>query len=253
MIVGPLILDRMDHYRKELGFSRKELGFSYYPYEKETTQFDPRGKIISRTVIQDPRRAKAYWDWLQLLGVPAVLAITGFWFNKTQNKRQQRAEDHRAQDTALQEYLNKMSELLIDKTLHEDPRPHGDTRVTARARTLTVLSQLDSVRKRRVIQFLREARLISTGETLEGRTINRSVVGLNGADLRNTNLSGMPLVNADLSGADLRWADLRWADLQGVDLSGASLSGARVVDRYQLEIVCKSLQGATMPDGSKHL
>jgi hypothetical protein len=139
-IVGPLILDRLNHFREWWGFSE-------YPNERKTTQFKPGGEIDSRTVIQEPRRAKTYWDWLQLLGVPAAVAITGFWFNKRQNERQQIDEDHRAQDAALQEYLNKMSELLIDKNLHEDPLPHRDTRVTARARTLTVLSQLDSVRK----------------------------------------------------------------------------------------------------------
>jgi hypothetical protein len=169
---------------------------SEYPYVRKTTQFKPGGEITNRTVIQDPRRAKTYWDWLQLLGVPAAVAITDFWSNKRQNERQQRDEDHRAQDTALQEYLNKMSELLIDKKLHEDPLPHGDTRVTARARTLTVLSQLDRVRKRRVIQFLREARLISTEELLEGRTINPRVVGLDGADLRKAKLCGLRLVIA---------------------------------------------------------
>ena len=246
-IVGPIILDRM-------GYFREWLGFSGHIYTREITHYNDSGKRITGTdIAQDPRRAKTYWDWLQLLVVPAALAVTGFWFNKRQNIRQQRIEDQHAQDTALQEYLNKMSELLIDKKLHEDPLPHGDTRVTARARTLTVLGQLDGTRKRRVIQFLREARLISTGETLEGRTINRRVVGLDGADLRNADLRKMRLVDADLSGADLSGADLSEADLSGADLSRADLRGARGVDTCRLDIGCKSLRGAAMPDGSRHL
>lgn len=63
----------------------------------------------------------------------------------------------REQDAALQTYLDKMSELLVDKELHEKAEPYDDTRVTARTRTLTVLRQLDGRRKRNVLLFLREA------------------------------------------------------------------------------------------------
>ena len=87
------------------------------------------------------------WDWLDLLIVPVTIAAAttagAAWFTR-----------QREQDVALQTYLDKMSELLVDKELHEKA---DDTRVTARARTLTVLRQLDGRRKRNVLLFLREA------------------------------------------------------------------------------------------------
>lgn len=87
------------------------------------------------------------WDWLDLLIVPVTIAAAttagAAWFTR-----------QREQDAALQTYLDKMSELLVDKELHEKA---DDTRVTARARTLTVLRQLDGRRKRNVLLFLREA------------------------------------------------------------------------------------------------
>lgn len=125
-------------------------------------------------------------------------------------------------DTALQSYLDQMSVLLIDKHLHGEYRPHGDTRVTARARTLTVLEGLDGRRKRSVLQFLREARLINrTDEDLEGRMVYARVVGLGGADLTDAELKGVKLRNASLKGANLRGADLTETDLRGADLRGA--------------------------------
>jgi hypothetical protein len=93
------------------------------------------------------------WDWLELLIVPAAIAgvatVGGAWFM-----------GQRAQDAALQAYLDKMSELLIDAQLREKDDPYEDTRVTARARTLAILRELDGGRKRIVLLFLREARLI---------------------------------------------------------------------------------------------
>ncbi len=51
--------------------------------------------------------------------------------------------------------------------------------------------------------------------------------------------------------ADLHEADLRQADLSGADLSNAKLKGARVRGTPQL-VICRSLEGATMPNGQKY-
>ncbi|HJR79081.1 MAG TPA: pentapeptide repeat-containing protein [Anaerolineales bacterium] len=78
---------------------------------------------------------------------------------------------------------------------------------------------------------------------------------LNEADLRGADLSGVNLNVGDLVGADLRKANLGGAKLLGADLSEADLSQA---DLSGTEITgtelgkAKSLDGTTMPDGSKH-
>ena len=79
--------------------------------------------------------------------------------------------------------------------------------------------------------------------------------GLTGANLvearlRGANLFGAILSNARLRGADLRGADLVAARLRGADLREANLQGAVVTDRQLGR--AKSLEGATMPDGSIH-
>jgi uncharacterized protein YjbI with pentapeptide repeats len=68
--------------------------------------------------------------------------------------------------------------------------------------------------------------------------------------LLETALSGANLSGANLSGADLTGADLTSANLKGANLKGANLYRAEVTDE-QLAAT-RSLQGATMPDGSKH-
>jgi len=181
---------------------------------------------------------KTVWDLLKLLIVPVVIAIVGIsggaWFTR-----------QRAQETALLTYLDKMSELLIDKQLHKEVNRYDPTRVTARARTLTILSQLDGTRKKIVLQFLRESRLINKEEVkVEEVPIPSQLVGLRGADLSNAQLRSMKLISTDrkesvsLEGAILQGADLRSVDLGGADLREADLTDA--------DLSCANLRGADL-------
>src|SRR6266567_2015618 len=52
---------------------------------------------------------KTLYDWLQLLFIPVVLAVAGFWFNHRERKAAElRAENERRQ----QNYVRKQSEKL---------------------------------------------------------------------------------------------------------------------------------------------
>jgi DNA-binding protein Fis len=193
------------------------------------------------------------WDWLDLLIVPAVLAIGGYLFTRSENRATRVAAEQRAQDEALQAYLDGMAQLVTDKdrSLHRSPLSDR-LRTVARARTLTVLSRLDGDRKARVLQFLYESVLIN----IEHPIVDVTRADLSGANLRASSLSGAALVYADLYGADLRGAILSGANLYGAnlsdaDLSQAKLSGAWDTTNEQLE-QAKSLEGATMPNGQKY-
>jgi hypothetical protein len=102
-----------------------------------------------------------------------------------------------------------------------------------------------------------------TGADLCGANLHRADLteaNLSEAGLKGVNLTGAYLDVANLRRADLRGAklcgaylvgaDLSEADLRRTDLSGADLSLAKVI-RKQLA-KAKSLEGATMPDGTKH-
>src|SRR5918992_339107 len=208
------------------------------------------------------------WDWLQLLIVPLVLAAIGFWFTASQDARQQRIEnqraqqaqnienkrakaerelaDQRAQDEALQAYFDQMSLLLLEKDL-ANSEPGSKVRTLARARTLTVLRAMDGARKGLIMQFLAESDLISR---------DRSVLDLTGADWHEAILNDADLSGTELSGLDFNPppydgpAQLFGTNLSDADLSHAYLKDATVKEE-QLE-QAESLEGVTMPNGEKY-
>ena len=154
------------------------------------------------------------WDSLELLIIPAVLAGVGIWFNRQQREREleiareQREReveiaDRRAQDEALQAYLDQIGQMLLDrdsplrqrKQRDEDQAHIDEVQTLARARTLTVLTRLDGERKGTVVQFLYEAGLIGwwlrmeTGEGEKRIARDGRVVDLSDADLSSALLS----------------------------------------------------------------
>jgi hypothetical protein len=195
--------------------------------------------------------AKTLWDWLDLLIVPIVLAIGGFLFTRSETRATQAAAERRAQEGALQAYLDHMSAMLLpnkDQPSLYRAHPGDSLSSVARARTLTVLPRLDGDRKARVVQFLYESGLIAKG---------RAVLDLWGADLpeaklRMAKLSGADLSRTDLSGADLSNAALSLADLSNANLYRADLTSADGITNEELEQQAASLEGATMPNGQKY-
>ncbi|HEX6478619.1 MAG TPA: pentapeptide repeat-containing protein [Ktedonobacteraceae bacterium] len=191
-------------------------------------------------------------------------------------ERQHQADRELAADNqgeaSLQAYIDKMSELLLHEKLR-DSNDIDEVRNIARVRTLRVLHQLDGMRKRNVLLFLYESGLIDknkriivlsganlaeadlaeanlSGATLSGANLN--VANLHYADLNGANLRAAFLVEANLNGALLRGANLFNANLLGADLRGTDLTGATGITVEELESLTKLLQGAIMPDGTKH-
>jgi len=181
-----------------------------------------------------------------------------------QRERELEVENQRAQDEALQAYLDQISRLLLDKQQPLLRTQEGkEARTVARARTLTALTRLDGSRKRSVLQFLYEARLVIK---------DRVVVDLKGADLSGAHLSAAELSTVNLSEAALSEAYLNAADLRGIDmseaalsgadlreailsetnLSGANLEGAIGIANEELQQQAYPLDGATMPNGQKY-
>jgi hypothetical protein len=60
--------------------------------------------LLASAVV--PAVDKPLWAWLNLLIIPVVLAIGGYWFTSSQNRATQAAAVRRAQDDALQAYFD---------------------------------------------------------------------------------------------------------------------------------------------------
>lgn len=98
---------------------------------------------------------------------------------------------------------------------------------------------------------LNQTRLIKanlTSADLRGCSLNEA--DLQEADLSKANLNVGDLVGANLKAAKLGGAKLLGADLRRADLSQADLSGTQITETEWEK--AKSLEGTTMPDGTKH-
>jgi uncharacterized protein YjbI with pentapeptide repeats len=251
------------------------------------------GVIVARLVLLGLTgrfgfAGKTVWDYLDVFLVPVAVALATVWFTLWENTRQRKlqavqqhlqleVEKQRAQDAALQAYLDQMSELLADKErpLHT-AQPGDSLGAIARARTLTVLTRLDGLRKGSVLRFSYESALIIK---------ERSTLSLRGADLsdayrgegdvtadvpvpptpsgrfstpyearerllatvellnRAVVLGGRNLRNANLCGVNLSGAYLKAAFLDGADLREAYLSNA---DLSRADLTDANLNGANL-------
>jgi len=185
---------------------------------------------------------KTLWDWLNLLGVfliPIVITAATIWFSTQQSQvstqvadKQHQSDMQIAQDqqqqTALQTYFGRMSDLLLNNRLHES-QPGDEVRNVARALTLTVLPRLNGTRKGEVVSFLQEAGLIDLRNTIiDLRYADLSQINMNHISPSYIDLSGANLSGANLSGADLRKVILGGANLSLTNLSEANLSGTEL-------------------------
>jgi hypothetical protein len=208
-------------------------------------------------------------DWLPIGGallVPLVIAL-GSWaitwqLQKLENQRaeaERELAEQRAQDEALQAYLDQMSHLILDRQLLEveqgDPvhEPGDPVHTLAQVRTSTAILRLDAEHNESVTHFL-----ITSGLSVRSKDSPRL---LRGSTLSHAKLSGAHLANADLGDADLSGADLSnalllnanliVADLSGADLSNALLDNADLVaDLSNADLSGASLLGADLRDAN---
>jgi uncharacterized protein YjbI with pentapeptide repeats len=217
--------------------------------ETEVTSVKTTVGAVETTTTTTPQEAKTLWDWLNLggvLAVPITLAILAAWLQLKEQRRAEQqadlereiADKNRQQDLeiaqgtreeeALQHYLDRVSNLVIEKNLlaiaAKDVPTTEETELLdvsvdiLRGLTLSTLRRLsDGVRKASVVRLL-----------IETDIIKRLEVSLEGAELSGARLTFADLSSADLSGANLLDADLSGADLSGANLSGAHLSGANL-------------------------
>lgn len=253
-------------------------------YSKITTS----STIHGITTTTEQPLTKTFWDWLQLLIIPTVLAIAGYVINLTISRGEQaataqcaqserdaaekRAETERdialdnQREAALKEYLDKMSELLLLNGLYESGLLGEDKRIMDLSEANLSGADLSGAYLSRA--DLSNAKL--NGANLNGANLSKVILSgaylsradLSGAELGGANLSKVTLSGANLSDVKLNGADLSFSNLRGAYLGNANLneatlieanlSGARGTIPEQLNSA-RSLKGTIMPDGSKHL
>ena len=196
---------------------------------------------------------KSLFDWADAVATPIIVVVIAgvFGLIALGTRRRAQAErdlqDDRAREETLSSYLDRISELVLDKDL-VDSDTDSPKRAIALALTHAALRTLDGPRKGLLVRFLNDLQLIRYG---------RTVVPLSLADLTNSNLSSADLRACDFSGANLRDAylydsDLRESNFENCVLTDADLRGCNfencVLTNRQLA-QCADLDGAILPNG----
>ena len=218
----------------------------------------------------EQRQNLTFWQVVGTLLIPLggglLIAWGGFKFNQNQREREAVLENQEAQDTAIQSYIDQMSDLLVDRHLRSLPTG-SDIHKLAEARTLEVLLGLDGERKRRPLKLVYGLGLINNRlhtAQREGAPLDVENPSLNNPDsgerdgtlldLENLSLDHADLTELSLRDACLRFADLRGANLQGSDLSGANLSYAdlRGANLTNTDLSAVNLSGANLLPYDEH-
>jgi uncharacterized protein YjbI with pentapeptide repeats len=187
------------------------------------------GGILLFILIQTVRakntgfETKTLWDWMELLIIPAVLAVGAFYLQSSERTVEREIATDRQHEAALQAYLDKMADLLLDKKLSQ--YKSEEVWNVVRFRTLTVLRGLNVTRNRLVVRFLRDIELIGKAESTFFLGADLEGAELSGVDLRYTNMEG-----ANFEGTDLKAVDLSYTNLRGSNLKGANLQGAFLIE-----------------------
>lgn len=217
---------------------------------------------------------KTIWDLTNLAIVPILVALVAYYLDKNQKRTEEVITTARGQEAELQSYLDRMTDLLLRETPYKKEEIEARD-VVVRARTLSVLKNLDASRKASILRFLYESKLLNVitdadfshvdmyNGILLGAYLfkaNFNFANLSFANLEKSVLSDCSFYKANLSfgkfnGVDLSFAKLRGADLSAInlvdaDLSDADLTGAKLrgADLTNANLVGTDLSDVNLED-----
>lgn len=173
----------------------------------------------------DFEREKTLWDWMNLLIVPMALAIGAFLLNRAERFNEYQIAKERILENTLQDYLDKMTELLLKENLRESEN-NDESQSIARSRTLTALRILDQSRKGVLLKFIYESRLISQIPVIKLKGADLSEADLKKANLSDGNISRSTLISANLEQARLIQTDFSYCKIEKANFTRSSLMGA---------------------------
>lgn len=172
---------------------------------------------------------KTLWDWLVILVVPAVVGLATLFISAGQA----RINLERAEEEAMQQYIDRISELVLAGHFTSGSR---EVVAVGRAQTLAVLQIVDGARAGRVMQFLGEIGMVQLLVT------DLEQLNFAGAQLKGLPLSGLNMEDVSFAGADLEEADLTGAALEDVDLRYADLKGANLSQVTMEDVLLKGAE-----------
>jgi len=163
-------------------------------------------------------KSKTLWDRAELLLVPILIAIGGWAFTMMQDKSNVRTEKENFQQSFLENYLNVITELMLDGKLRESDKD-SEIRNIARARTINFFNTADNSRAGLILQFLYESNLINSPKPL---------IDLTGIELMNKDFSNIQLIGVKITGAHFNGTNFKNANLKNSDFSSTNFNNCNL-------------------------
>jgi hypothetical protein len=180
----------------------------------------PDGEIVNAP--------KTLWDFASLLIIPAVLSFGAIFYNQAVKNTENTKANVQSQENILQDYIDRMSTLMIDKNLCESEEG-APVRSVARTQSRTTIYRLSGQGKGLVIRFLKEGGLINVDDAVI-LTAGLALQGvhLKSAILNDCNFSHANCVNAKMENVQLQNALCFKTNFTGAVLNKADLRNAVV-------------------------
>jgi uncharacterized protein YjbI with pentapeptide repeats len=209
---------------------------------------------------------KTIWDVLELLIIPATLAIVAAFLDKVERKADRENANKKAevdreiskenqQEASLQSFYDVLTRLLLEYKLRQSKDDDGVKKI-ATVKTISTIETLNINRKNKLLIFLCELGLLDddfrweTGvcisldnAVLDGCDFSNmflekaefKLAHLEDANFENAEMQYCIFERANLKGAILQWANfdssnLEFANLQEANLVGAHLEKVRLQD-----------------------
>jgi uncharacterized protein YjbI with pentapeptide repeats len=240
------------------------IGFSDFWVPKSS----PDGKIVTAYEFQ---RGRTLWDWMQLLVVPALLFVAGYWFNKKLKEREATVALNTERAAALQKYFDAVAD-LITKGSQSVPSNSSSSDQQPSSAKAGEKSAVGQDRKAGTPEALNSNEVTFALQGLSLNNVYLKDVDLRGADLRSVdlkdafidettlidkkwqlvwkivnngfvrkrwdeevNLSNADLAYTCLNGAELGNFNLEGADLRGATFDGAHFEGAKIDKKTRID------------------
>lgn len=202
---------------------------------------------------------KSLWDWLQLLVVPLILAISAFYLNYAsaakdkylagvQQERDAELAIKQKQQDVFKTYLSQMQNLLLKDTDQVQRNLSPRYKALATALTLTALDELNGERKGKVIAYLAKSDLINKDNPdVDLLNANLKGIELENIILTNVNISKAHMQNAKLSKVQFTASDLRGANFSGATLDDVFFSESNLIGSNFYGVIFKNVRLANSP------
>lgn len=197
-------------------------------------------------------RSKTLWDWLDLILIPAVLAMVAWIYKEFDKTKTKKEELINRQNLSLDNFIKTITELNLEYNLSSD-KPIEGTSEIARSRVILVLNDLDSASKGQVLQFLYESNLVNQNPKIKLVGANFRESNLRGIDLSFAEIRGAYFSDSDLSkcnfssstfvGCDFTDSDFSESKVNNVDFSYTNLTKCKF---HKVDLRSTNLEGATL-------